>query len=69
VDLYKVNAILLYNMSSRTAKATQRNPVLQSTSQLHKIWISMNPCFHLKIIIAIGTTFKMNKLIQCIRDL
>jgi hypothetical protein len=33
VDLYKSEAILVYNVSSRTARATKENPALKQTNK------------------------------------
>ena len=33
VDLYEFEAILVYRASSRTAKATERNPVLKNQNK------------------------------------
>ena len=36
VDLYKFEASLIYRVSSRTARATQRNPVFKTNKQTNK---------------------------------
>jgi hypothetical protein len=36
VDLYEFKASLVYRVSSRTARATQRNPVLKNKSNKNK---------------------------------
>ena len=37
VDLYKFKASLVYRVSSRLAKATQRDPVLKTSKQANKL--------------------------------
>jgi hypothetical protein len=32
-DLYEIEASMVYKVSSRTAKATQRNPILKTTTK------------------------------------
>ena len=41
-DLCKSEAILVYKVSSRTAKATQRNPVLGGKSLAYKVMFLIN---------------------------